>query len=97
MICFRWFVAALTLVALFGLYVTNVSAHAYIVKSEPAEGTIVATAPSEVKLWFGEGLEPRFSSAYLVDFLNGTRIQTGPSAVSPTDPHVDDAAVAHPG
>ncbi|MFL5759598.1 MAG: copper resistance CopC/CopD family protein [Thermomicrobiales bacterium] len=44
---------------------TSVSAHAEYDHSNPAANAIVATAPSEVDIWFTERLEPAGSSAQL--------------------------------
>jgi len=40
-------------------------AHAYLDHASPRVGSTVATAPSEVRLWFTQALEPRFSGAQL--------------------------------
>jgi hypothetical protein len=53
--------AALTL----ALGVTAAAAHAYLDHASPLVGSTVATAPSEVRMWFTQPLEPRFSGAQL--------------------------------
>lgn len=43
------------------------SAHASLVKSQPAPGSVLATAPSEVRLWFDEDVDPNFSEIQVLD------------------------------
>ena len=40
---------------------TRVEAHAFLDHAEPAVGSKVTAAPSEIKLWFSEKLEPALS------------------------------------
>ena len=40
---------------------TRVEAHAFLDHAEPAVGSRVTTAPSAIKLWFSEKLEPALS------------------------------------
>jgi methionine-rich copper-binding protein CopC len=61
--------------------VTAAFAHAHLVRSTPAEGGTVKTAPSEVTLKFNERLEPSFSSAIIRDAAG--------KQVDKTDAHVD--------
>jgi copper transport protein len=61
-----------------------VSAHANLVRSEPAANTILAEPPPEIRLWFTEPLEAQFSKINLRD-QNGNIINTPPSTVDPTD------------
>ena len=41
-------------------------AHAYLVKSLPAQRAVLHRAPSKIQLWFNERLEPRYSSLSLL-------------------------------
>jgi copper transport protein len=43
------------------------SAHALLVRSDPANGTALAKAPSTVRLWFSEEISGTLSTAHLVD------------------------------
>lgn len=61
-----------------------VSAHANLVRSEPAANTILAEPPLEIRLWFTEPLEPQFSKITLRD-QSGNIINAPPSTVDPTD------------
>ena len=40
-------------------------AHAYLSHASPLVGSTVKTAPSEVRMWFSQALEPKFTSAQL--------------------------------
>jgi methionine-rich copper-binding protein CopC len=40
-------------------------AHAQLQRSSPRVGSTVASAPSEVRLWFTQALEPKFTTAQL--------------------------------
>ena len=44
---------------------TAAAAHAFLDHASPRVGSTVTTAPSEVRLWFSQALEPRFSGAQL--------------------------------
>ena len=57
-------------------------AHAYLDHTSPLVGS-VATAPREVRLWFTQALEPRFSAAQLRS-SSGAVVATG--AVDPASP-----------
>src|SRR5438309_1813180 len=45
------------------LYTPALHAHASLERANPPVGSVVSHAPSEVRLWFSENLEPRFSHA----------------------------------
>lgn len=57
------------------------SAHADLVRSDPADGGVLAHAPSVARLWFSEEISPGFSSARVVDrtgaTVSGARAQVG--------------------
>lgn len=54
-------------------------AHAFLERASPAVGSTVA-APSEIRLWFTESIEPRFSRMQLAN-ASGQRIATAAAAV----------------
>jgi methionine-rich copper-binding protein CopC len=56
--------AAALLVA---LTATNAGAHAFLDHASPRVGAAVADAPSEVRLWFTQELEPAFSTIRVLD------------------------------
>jgi hypothetical protein len=59
-------------------------AHAHLVKSTPAAGGTVAASPTEVRLKFSEGVEPRFSGVTIAGPA-GEAIATGKPGVDPVD------------
>jgi methionine-rich copper-binding protein CopC len=44
-----------------------VSAHAYLERAEPPPDAVLPVAPTTLRLWFTETLEPRFSEVVVVD------------------------------
>ena len=55
---------------------TTVYAHAYLVKSVPAQRAVLYHAPAKIQLWFNERLEPRYSSLTL-SASDGKTIEIG--------------------
>ena len=47
---------------------STVQAHAFLDRADPPVGSTVKTAPSQVRIWFTENLEPAFSR---IRVLNG--------------------------
>jgi methionine-rich copper-binding protein CopC len=70
---------------LFLLFPALASAHAYLVKSVPAGRATLFTSPGQIQLWFNERLEPRYSSASVLD-PDGRRVDLDNAQVSPEDP-----------
>jgi len=60
-------------------------AHAYLVKSVPAQRAALYRAPTKIQLWFNERLEPRYSSLSLSE-SSGKPVETGKAEVSAEDP-----------
>jgi copper resistance protein C len=58
-------------------------AHAYLDHASPLVGSVVNAAPREVRMWFTQALEPRFSAAQLRS-SSGAVLATG--AVDPANP-----------
>ena len=59
---------ALTLMALASLAaMTHAWAHAFIDHTDPVVGSAVKQAPTEVRLWYTQGLEPGFSRVQVFD------------------------------
>jgi copper transport protein len=65
----------------------KVAAHAALDRSEPASGEVLPAAPAEVRIWFTEPLEPRFTQAALLD-ASGQPVAGGASQVSPDNDHL---------
>ncbi len=63
MIFKRWLLTVLFLSSLLlTVGVPKTEGHGYIVRSIPADRSVVTRAPNTVQIWFSEGLEPRFST-----------------------------------
>ncbi len=61
-IAFTWLV-----VGLVGIGIQTASAHAFIVKTEPADNAILQESPRQVKLWFSEAIVRELTKLSLVD------------------------------
>ncbi len=76
--------AAAALIALF--LGTGVAwGHAFLERAEPRVGSTVKTAPSQVRVWFTESLEPAFSTLEVVSQA-GERVDLGPARVDAASP-----------
>src|SRR5512140_3246601 len=62
----RVFLAAIFLVGLF-VAVPRVYAHANLLRSEPAANSANPLAPTRVRIWFSEDIEPSFTSISVLD------------------------------
>ena len=58
---------------------TAALAHAHLVGSNPAPGTVLKASPGSIRMTFSESLVPRFSGLVLTD-SKGTTVPTGPAA-----------------
>ena len=67
----------------FALSATAAFAHAQLEKAVPAVGGTVSS-PSEIRLEFSEGVEPRFTGLTLTS-AGGASLPVGKSAVAPGD------------
>ena len=63
---------------------STVCAHAYLVKSVPAQRAVLFRAPAKIQLWFNERLEPRYSS-FTVSDAEGKTVDIGKAEVSGAD------------
>src|SRR3990172_4607357 len=61
-------------------------AHATLVRSAAAANAILGSAPGEVRLWFSEAPEPRFSAVQLFDRTGQPVGGIGPLRADPSDP-----------
>jgi methionine-rich copper-binding protein CopC len=61
------------------------SAHAYLIKSVPAQRAVLFRAPAKIQLWFNERLEPRYSSIAIAD-VTGNPVDVGKTEVDAKDP-----------
>ena len=60
-------------------------AHAYLVKSAPAQRAVLYRSPTRIQLWFNERLEPKYSSLSVSD-ADGKPVPTGKAKVSSENP-----------
>jgi copper resistance protein C len=60
-------------------------AHAFLDRSEPKVGGTLSAAPTEVRIWFTEALEPAFSSITVANAA-GAAVTAGKTSVDPKDP-----------
>ena len=74
----RNLIYGLAFAILAALYANVATAHAVLVSSSPANGSILSQAPREIRLSFNEGIEGRFSSVTLTR-SDGKKVQTGAS------------------
>jgi len=59
-------------------------AHAELLRSDPASGSVLSTAPQQVKLWFSEPIEP-VPDSITVKTATGPRVDRGAASVSSDD------------
>lgn len=62
-----------------------VLAHANLVRSDPASGAVLASAPAQIQLWFSEQPDPHFSDAQVLDATR-QRVDAGDMHVAQGDP-----------
>lgn len=77
-------ITALIVAAAFTLSGTAAFAHAFLDHADPGVGRTVERAPTEVRLWFTQKLEPAFSHVQVFD-ENGREIDRGDSHVDAKD------------
>jgi copper transport protein len=85
----RWFAAiafALILQAV-PLLTRTISAHAILAGSDPPANAILAESPAQIRLWFSEPLEPRFSGFELRD-ISGKVVASPSAQVTSADTHL---------
>ena len=76
-----FFVAA---AALGALAAGAADAHAMLERASPRVGQTVSRSPTELRLWFSEGVEPAFSGVTLTDAA-GRPVATGRLAIDSKD------------
>jgi copper resistance protein C len=77
----------------FAAVATAAFAHAQLQKATPAVGGSVSASPSEIRLKFSEGVEPRFSGIALAT-QDGAAQPIGKASVDPADNSVLVATIA---
>lgn len=81
----RWAAVALAVAALVARAAQPAAAHANLVRSEPAAGSVLEQAPSQVQLWFSEPPELKLSDVRLLDG-SGRVVSREPVRPRPGDP-----------
>ena len=66
------------------LFPAVVSAHAILLRSDPAKDSVLSIAPKQVRMWYSEALNPAFSTAVVVDGEN-KRVDNRDAHVSSND------------
>ena len=61
--------------------------HAFLERAQPRVGSTVKAAPSQVRVWFTEPLEPAFSTLEVVNQA-GERVDRGPAGVDAASPTI---------
>jgi methionine-rich copper-binding protein CopC len=80
----RWAVRLLGAAALLAASVGGAAGHAFPERAEPRVGSVIRSAPGEVRIWFDGALEPAFSRLS-VSRRGGERVDRGDSRVDPQD------------
>src|SRR5437763_14761969 len=52
------------------LFPAIASAHAILLRSDPAKDSVLSIAPKQVRMWYSEALNPAFSTAVVVNGEN---------------------------
>ena len=80
----KWFALWLFAATAVSLPTVGTLAHAFLDHAVPPVGGTVAASPPEIRLYFSEAIEPRFSGIELTS-IDGRPVKTGPSTVDPRD------------
>ena len=81
----RYLLTSLLTLFLVATFATRAAAHAYLDHSQPADGAVLAAAPTAVKLWFSRAIEPAFSRVRVVDD-QGVQVDDGKPTVNDDTP-----------
>ncbi|KAA3660832.1 MAG: hypothetical protein DWQ04_18260 [Chloroflexi bacterium] len=82
----RFFAALLFTAVLVTAVTASASAHAYLIRSDPADGAVLAEPPTDVNLWFDEPIVPSFSIIQVFD-INNQPVQVSNIRINPDDSH----------
>src|SRR5579884_1712581 len=70
------------------------SAHAILLRSDPAKDSVLQQAPSQVRMWFSEDLNPVLTTAVVINAAS-QRVDNNDAHISPNDPREMDVTL-HP-
>lgn len=87
--------AGIALALLAPSLVSTAAAHALFKKASPPPGGVVSASPSEIRITFSEGVEPRFSVLALTT-QTGAAAPLGKPTVDPNDDKTLVAPVSEP-
>jgi len=79
------FVAILAAIGFVLFFPATASAHAVLLRSDPAQDAILHVPPDQVRLWFSEALNPTFSTVSVENAANQQRIDNRDAQLSPDD------------
>ncbi len=80
----RLLIILFNIIILLAVWVNQAQAHAGLARSDPADNSILPTAPDLVRLWFTEAISAKFSTARVLD-INGNDIQPVTAERDPVD------------
>src|SRR5438552_7514309 len=81
----RFFLIALPIALFLAFFFPAVaSAHAILLRSDPAKDAILHTPPQQVRMWFTEDLNPAFTTAVVINAKN-QQVDKHDAHVSPND------------
>jgi methionine-rich copper-binding protein CopC len=80
----KWFALWLFAATAASLPTVGTLAHAFLDHAVPPVGGTVSASLPEIRLYFSEAIEPRFSGIELTS-IDGRPVKTGPSTVDPRD------------
>ena len=81
----RWPLALVVLLVAVTVVASVAGAHAKLVRSVPADRSSVADAPSRLRLWFNEPIEPAYAKVSVWGAGN-RQVDAGDQAIDPADP-----------
>jgi copper resistance protein C len=72
----------IVLALLLSCFASIANAHAFLDHADPRVGSVVASAPAKLSLWFTQEVEPAFSKVEVRN-VDGVRVDDGPVDVDP--------------
>ena len=66
------------------IFPATASAHAILLRSDPAQDAVLRTPPQQVRMWFSEDLNPAFTTAVVINAKN-QQVDKHDAHVSPND------------
>ncbi|MDW7642565.1 MAG: copper resistance CopC family protein [Nitrosomonadaceae bacterium] len=76
----KWAITNSAILVALCVHTLPVSAHAMLLKAEPARRGVLTKAPTQVRLWFNEEIESAYTSLFVLD--------ANKKPVTETKPHV---------